>query len=189
MHYLTPCHQRQLNLPDCAFQKKKLISVSSSVSSSTVVSQLAPRLNRVLRSPFAADTPSSRGAAWGKSLTTCPWKQGRGGVTCVLSLNTCKAFCSIFAKRRFFFPLRQRRSLSASGGSEPGVCPFVSESGSVSDQINRRLKDASSNLLLPCQPQVNISSVHGWGKHNYRLEATIRTQLRMDHNHFSTQQK
>lgn len=79
VHYFTPCHERQLNLPDRAFQRKKLISVSLSVPSSTVASQLAPRLNRVLRSPFAADTPSSRGAAGGKSLTTCPWKQGRGG--------------------------------------------------------------------------------------------------------------
>lgn len=103
VHYFTPCLERQLNLPDRAFQRKKLISVSSSVPSSTVVSQLAPRLNRVLRSLFAADTPSSRGAAGGKSLTMCPWKQGRGGSHVSYHSTHVKPSVQFSPREDFFF--------------------------------------------------------------------------------------
>lgn len=44
------------------------------------------------------------GGSRGKISSDVSMETRQRGVTCVLSLNTCKAFCSIFAKRRFFSP-------------------------------------------------------------------------------------
>lgn len=89
------------------------------------------------------------GGSWGKISNDVSMETRQRGVTCVLSLNTCKSLLFSFRQKMFFLPPKMTLET---------ISVLLSPRQWLSDQSAWRFRDASSNLLLPNQPQVNIGA-------------------------------